>query len=218
MVLSIHSETVRIKTGQADMEGALWLPDEHTGVILFAGEGNGNRLKPPSDYVASALCNAHLATLWLDLPAPQLAHNGRGPPDASALPQRLDAACDWLAEHGADRNLPIGLLGTGNGANAVLQLAASHGRRIAAVVLRGGRPDPSFRTMLGKISAPTLLIVGGLDEAALPLNRAIYAALRCKKRFEIIPGATRSFGEPGSLEVVARLARSWFLRHTGVRA
>jgi putative phosphoribosyl transferase len=30
---------------------------------------------------------------------------------------------------------------------------------------------------------------------------------------EIVPGATHLFEEPGTLEVVARLARDWFARH-----
>jgi hypothetical protein len=32
-------------------------------------------------------------------------------------------------------------------------------------------------------------------------------------RLEIVPGASHLFEEPGALEVVARLARDWFLRH-----
>jgi putative phosphoribosyl transferase len=30
---------------------------------------------------------------------------------------------------------------------------------------------------------------------------------------EIVPGATHAFEEPGNQEVVARLARAWFLQH-----
>jgi putative phosphoribosyl transferase len=109
--------------------------------------------------------------------------------------------------------LPIGLFGAGNCAAAALQVAAARGRVISALVSRGGRPDLACQDTLGKISAPTLLIVGGLDDRSIETNRNAYAALRCKKRFEIIPGATHSFEEPGNLEVVARLARGWFLQH-----
>jgi hypothetical protein len=35
-------------------------------------------------------------------------------------------------------------------------------------------------------------------------------------KLEIVPGATHLFEEPGTLEVVARLARDWFARHLAV--
>jgi len=94
-----------------------------------------------------------------------------------------------------------------------LQLAAARRRDICAIVLRGGRPDLGSQA-LAKVVAPTLLIVGSLDDGVIDANRTAYATLECKKRLEIIPGATQAFDEPGSLEVVARLARGWFLQHT----
>ncbi|MEN3294951.1 MAG: hypothetical protein V7642_4204 [Burkholderiales bacterium] len=215
MALPAQSERVRIQSDQEEMEGMLWLPEDHIGVILFAHGGNGNRLKPPNDYVASVLRDARLGTLWLDLLTPQeAAHGHRARCDIALLTARLNAACDWVRQHSATKDLPIGLFGASNCAAAALQLGAARGRVISAIVSRGGRPDLACQSTLGKISAPTLLIVGGLDDGAVEMNRVAYAALRCKKRFEIIPGATHSFEEPGNLEVVARLARGWFLQHS----
>jgi putative phosphoribosyl transferase len=211
MGLSMHIEPVRIDAGQIHMDGMLWLPPEQSGVVVFAGGTGSNRVKPPNDYVASVLRSARLGTLWLDLQWHDDWNGGR--PDVSALAEQLGAACDWLRQHDATRESPIGLFGASHAAAAALQLAAARGRGISAVVLRGGRPDLALNGTLGKVSAPTLLIVGGLDDGLIGTNRAAYAALRCKKRFEIIPGATHSFEEPGSLEVVARLARGWFLQH-----
>lgn len=216
MVLSIQVETVKIAAGEVAMEGVLWLPQDHAGVVVFASASSGNRARPPNDYVASALRNARLGTLWLDLQAQEGASTQQAHPDIAVLTARLNAACDWLRQNEATRDLPVGLFGASYGAAAVLQLAAARGRGICAVVLRGGRPDLAAHGTLGKISAPTLLIVGGLDDLVIGTNRAAYAALRCKKRFEIVPGATHSFEEPGSPEVVARLARSWFLQHADV--
>jgi putative phosphoribosyl transferase len=214
MTLPTQSERVRIQADDVAMEGMLWLPEDHIGIILIAHGGGSNRVKPPNDYVASVLRDAHLGTLWVDLLAPQEARSHRAHCDIALLTERLNAACEWLRDHEATRELPIGLFGAGNGAAAALQLAAARGRAISAIVSRGGRPDLTCQTTLGKISAPTLLIVGGLDDGVVEINRAAYAALRCKKRFEIIPGATHSFEEPGNLEVVARLARGWFLQHS----
>jgi putative phosphoribosyl transferase len=196
MTAVTHSERVRIRTGDAEMDGMLWLPEGHIGIILFAHSGAGNRIKPPSDYVASVLRDAHMGTLWLDLLSEQETRGHRAQSDIGLLTARLDAACGWLLEHPATQDLPIGLFVAGNCAAAALQLAAARGRVISALVSRGGRPDLACQDTLGKISAPTLLIVGGLDEGVIETNRNAYAALRCKKRFEIIPGATHSFEEP----------------------
>jgi putative phosphoribosyl transferase len=214
MTLPTQSERVRIQAGDVEMEGMLWLPEDHIGIVLFAHGGGSNRVTPPNDYVASVLRDARLGTFWLDLLAPEEARSHRARCDIALLTERLSAACDWLRHYGATSEHPIGLFGAGNAAAAAFQLAAVRGRAIAAIVSRGGRPDLACQTTLGKISVPTLLIVGGLDDGVVEINRAAYAALRCKKRFEIIPGATHAFEEPGNLEVVARLARGWFLQHS----
>jgi pimeloyl-ACP methyl ester carboxylesterase len=66
---------------------------------------------------------------------------------------------------------------------------------------------------LRRVTAPTLLIVGGNDLEVLRLNRMVLPALAGEAQIEIVPGATHLFEEPGALEQVSRLARDWFLRH-----
>ena len=84
--------------------------------------------------------------------------------------------------------------------------------RVAVIISRGGRPDLAGAA-LGKVAAPTLLIVGANDPEVLELNRRALAELRVEKRLEIVPGASHLFEEPGALEQVAELARDWFERH-----
>jgi len=60
-----------------------------------------------------------------------------------------------------------------------------------------------------------LLIVGGLDDAVIELNRQAYEELNTEKHLAIIPGATHLFEEPGTLQEVARLAGQWFGRYLG---
>lgn len=210
MVLSTRVEQVSIPDGNGFTEGVLWLPEDPVGIVLLADGRSGYRVKPPIDYVGTVLRNARLGTFWLDLSA----QTGDEP---GALAARLETACDWLKEHDVARHMPVGLLGAGAGVAAVLQLAARLGSRVFAVVLRGGRPDLAAQGSLPRVNAPTLLIAGGLDERVVGISRSVYAALRCKKRFEIIPGATHSFEEPGSLEVVARLTRGWYLQNVRLR-
>jgi pimeloyl-ACP methyl ester carboxylesterase len=83
---------------------------------------------------------------------------------------------------------------------------------VGAVVSRGGRPDLAGEA-LRRVSAPTLLIVGGNDIEVLRLNQQALRMLTAEARLEIVPGATHLFEEPGALERVAVLARDWFLRH-----
>jgi putative phosphoribosyl transferase len=206
----MHYERIALQADNGSMECVLWTPDANiVGVILLATEIES--AIAPCDYISSVLHGAHLGTLGVELPATLI--KKRASIDVNALSRWLEAACDWLRHHPATADLPIGLFCTGKGAAAALQVAAMRGRDIATIVIRGGRPDLAPHGTLGKIHASTLLIAGGLDDMLIEMNRSVYAALHCKKRFEIIPGATYNFDEPGSPEVVARLARAWFLQH-----
>jgi len=70
---------------------------------------------------------------------------------------------------------------------------------------------------LGSVQAPTLLIVGALDDVVIELNRKAYERLKAEKQLAIVPGATHLFEEPGTLQEVARLAAAWFRRHLGAQ-
>ena len=57
-----------------------------------------------------------------------------------------------------------------------------------AIVSRGGRPDLAG-TALPRLTAPTLLIVGGLDTQVIELNRMAFDQLKAPKELVIVPGA-----------------------------
>jgi pimeloyl-ACP methyl ester carboxylesterase len=92
--------------------------------------------------------------------------------------------------------------------------AAEIPQDVGAVVSRGGRPDLAGDA-LPKVKAPTLLIVGGNDDIVIELNEMARDRMRCEVKLEIVPGATHLFGEPGTLEKVAKLAGDWFVHHLG---
>jgi putative phosphoribosyl transferase len=81
-------------------------------------------------------------------------------------------------------------------------------------VSRGGRPDLAADA-LDRVTAPTLLIVGGRDDVVIELNQQAFDQLKAMKELQIVPGATHLFEERGALEEVARLATDWFVRHLG---
>jgi pimeloyl-ACP methyl ester carboxylesterase len=90
-----------------------------------------------------------------------------------------------------------------------LQAAAREPSNVKAVVSRGGRPDLA-EPYLNRVTAPTLLIVGGWDEPVIEMNQEAYELLTCEKKMIIVPGATHLFEEPGTLEQVAEQASKWF--------
>lgn len=213
MMLSAQKGLITIKSGSARLEGMLEVPENPIGIVIFVHGSGSSRLSPRNNYVASELHNAKIGTLLMDLLTAQEDRDYKKRFDISLLAQRLNTATDWVQQYDSTQSLPIGLFGASTGAAAALQLAAVRSLEIAALVSRGGRPDMAGRQALAKVRAPTLLIVGGLDDVVIDLNRVAYTALHCEKRLEIIPGATHLFEEQGTLEEVAALATDWFVRY-----
>jgi putative phosphoribosyl transferase len=152
--------------------------------------------------------------LLFDLLTPEEALDRANVFDIGLLARRLADVRDWLRV----QPLPgvaggaVGYFGASTGAAAALWAAAEPGARVAAVVSRGGRPDLAG-DRLAKVTAPTLLIVGGEDHVVLDLNVQAHAMLRCENRLDVVPGATHLFEEPGTLTAAATAARDWFTRH-----
>jgi putative phosphoribosyl transferase len=211
---------VTIPVGDVSLEGDLVLPEGARGVVVFAhGSGSGRR-SPRNRRVASALNEAGVGTLLVDLLTEREeevdAATGHLRFDIELLARRLIGIIDWRREN-QDRGLSIGLFGASTGAAAALVAAAARPDEVAAVVSRGGRPDLALGA-LPLVRAPTLLIVGGADQPVIEWNREALEVLPGEKRLEIVPGATHLFEEPGALDEVARLAAEWFARHLGREA
>ncbi|MDB5288796.1 MAG: dienelactone hydrolase-like enzyme [Phycisphaerales bacterium] len=207
---------VRIPVGSNVLHGDLTIPDNASGIVLFAHGSGSSRFSPRNRFVAGELQAGGMATLLMDLLTAdeelvdELTAHLRF--DIGLLADRLVAATDWLGGQSETRDLPVGYFGASTGGGAALVAAAARPDSVAAVVSRGGRPDLAGDA-LPYVKAPTLLIVGGNDPQVIALNRQAMARMRCEKELRIVPGATHLFEEPGALEEVARLAREWFTRH-----
>ena len=213
-----REELVRISTGIHVLEGDLALPDAAPGIVVFAHGSGSSRFSPRNRYVAGALRQAGLGTLLLDLLTPDEervdARTGHLRFDVHLLAERLLQATNWLDEQPHARDLNVGYFGASTGAAAALLAAADRADRVGAVVSRGGRPDLAGAA-LGRVQAPTLLIVGSQDEIVLDLNQQALEQLAAarEKKLAIVEGATHLFEEPGALEQVAQLAGDWFSQH-----
>jgi putative phosphoribosyl transferase len=208
-----QSRSAEIPAGEARLTSDLTVPDDASGIIVFAHGSGSGRGSPRNRAVARMLQESGMATLLLDLLTPgeaaEDAATGRLRFDVELLGSRVAAAVDRLADDPVLGGLPTGCFGASTGAAAALIAAAARPERIAAIVSRGGRPDLAGDA-LGAVRAPTLLIVGGEDVEVLRLNRRAAEAMRCPVALEIVPGAGHLFEEPGAMERVAALTQGWF--------
>ena len=205
---------VHVRVDSLTLEGALAVPPAAGGIVLFAHWSGSSRKSPRNNFVARELRAGGLGTLLMYLLTPEEDALRATRFDIDLLTRRLTAATRWLADQPETKALPLGYFGASTGAAAALKAAAALGPDVRAVVSRGGRPDLAAPD-LPRVQAPTLLIVGGLDDVVLDLNRRAYETLTARKELVVVPRATHLFEEPGALEEVARLARDWFTRYLG---
>lgn len=204
---------VHIPVDEVYIEGMLSLPKHASGLVLFAHGSGSSRHSPRNNYVAQVLRDNGIGTLLMDLLSPEEDMNYQTRFDIPLLTKRLLVATRWVKANALTDALPLGYFGASTGAAAALQAAAVLGDEISAVVSRGGRPDLAGQDFLASVSAPTLLLVGGLDDVVITLNRDAYDLMHSKKEISIIPGATHLFEEAGTLEKVADQAAAWFLQY-----
>ncbi|WP_438819581.1 dienelactone hydrolase family protein, partial [Micromonospora endophytica] len=202
-----------VSVGEVGLAGDVVVPAEPRGVVLFAHGSGSSRHSPRNVAVARALNAGGLGTVLIDLLTPAEdevdAVTAELRFDIGLLADRLAGVVDWLASERPAGTAPVGLFGASTGAAAALVAAARRPDLVRAVVSRGGRPDLAGAA-LGQVRAPTLLLVGGLDEQVIDLNQEALNQLTAPAELRVIPGATHLFEEPGTLEQVAEAARDWF--------
>ncbi|MEU7806180.1 alpha/beta fold hydrolase [Micromonospora chalcea] len=207
---------VSVPVVDGGLVGDVSVPDGAGGVVLFAHGSGSSRHSPRNMAVGRALNERGLATVLVDLlTADEEARDEVTAElrfDIGMLAKRLAGIVDWMGADPELGRLPIGLFGASTGAAAALVAAAARPDRVGAVVSRGGRPDLAGSSLTA-VRAPTLLLVGGLDEQVIVLNEQARDALGEVAELRIVPGATHLFEEPGTLEQVADQAGTWFTTH-----
>ena len=202
-----------IEAGGVSLEGDLGLPPAPVALVVFAHGSGSSRRSPRNVAVAERLRRDGLATLLFDLLTENEARDRRLVFDIGLLARRLGTAIERVSDEPGLAGTPVGLFGASTGAAAAL-VASVALEGVIAIVSRGGRPDLAGDA-LQRVTAPTLLIVGGADAEVLELNRRAQARMRSETALEVVAGASHLFEEPGALERVAELASAWFAAHTG---
>jgi dienelactone hydrolase len=207
-----------MKAGTVVIDGDLAIPEQALGLVVFAHGSGSSRFSRRNRMVAQALEEGGFATLLMDLlTREEEAIDLRTREyrfDIGLLGHRVVAAIDWTSGESGVSALPIACFGASTGAAAALVAAAERPNAVRAVISRGGRPDLAADA-LPRVQAPTLLIVGGLDDVVIELNQQAMRLIQAPVSLEIVPGATHLFEEPGTLEQVSRLAVAWCRRHLG---
>lgn len=206
---------VELDAGEVVLPGHLTVPVGATGLVLFAHGSGSSRHSPRNQHVAEVLQDAGLATLLVDLLTPAEEASRANVFDVGLLAGRLVGLTRTVQRDPRTAGLPVGYFGASTGAAAALVAAAVPGSPARAVVSRGGRPDLAGDA-LPRVTAPTLLVVGGRDTAVLGLNHRARRRMRALCELVVVPRATHLFEEPGTLDEAARHAVRWFRTHLGV--
>lgn len=213
---SLYKADIEIPIASISLSGILHIPENANGIVLFAHGSGSSRFSIRNQHVASILNKNNIATLLFDLLTPEEEEVDEFTREhrfnIELLASRLAALTDWLLQQPRTSSQALGYFGASTGAGAALQAAAKRQGIVKAVVSRGGRPDLAG-TALAQVKAPTLLIVGGHDQAVIEMNQNAMKEMHCIKKLEIIPGATHLFEEPGTLDKAAELAKDWFIQY-----
>jgi dienelactone hydrolase len=208
-----QAQLLRIPTPGAALNADLVIPVDARGIVLFAHGSGSSRHSHRNQFVARVLQESSFGTLLMDLLTTEEGHIDNQTRelrfDIDLLARRLLAVVDWASDQPSLKHLPIGLFGASTGAAAALVAAAERPELVRAVVSRGGRPDLA-REALKKVKAPTMLIVGGYDDAVLVLNEQAKKEMTGDVSLKVVPRATHLFEEPGALAQVAEYAAAWF--------
>jgi putative phosphoribosyl transferase len=199
---------VQLPAGKVQLDGDLALPPDVRGIVVFAHGSGSSRHSPRNRQVAATLQRAGYGTLLMDLLTGDEEEIDQQTPklrfDIPTLAARLTSAVDWLGEQRDTEALPVALFGASTGAAAALVTAADRPGRVRLVISRGGRPDLAGKA-LGRVRAPTVMIIGGADQEVLQLNHEAAARMTTEVDLRVVPGATHLFPEPGALEEVIDL-------------
>lgn len=201
-----------IPLSSVTLKGDLIIPENARGIVIFSHGSGSSRFSSRNRMVAELIQKQNIGTFLFDLLTEEEDELYENRFNIDLLSDRLIETTQWLMDYKSTTDLPIGYFGASTGAASALRAAAYFKTKIKAVVSRGGRPDLAI-TELPQVTAPTLLIVGGLDVAVIGMNKMAYDQLESVKEMKIIPGATHLFEEPRKLLEVAELAIVWYKRY-----
>src|SRR6201981_2103926 len=119
---------VQIPAGRAVLSGNLTIPENATGLVLFAHGSGSSPRSPRNQFVARTLNDAGLATLLFDLLTPDEEatdiYTREHRFNIGLLAERLVYATKWAKQQTQTKDFRIGYFGSSTGGGAALVAAA----------------------------------------------------------------------------------------------
>lgn len=217
--VAVHSEVVehevQIPTSEALLCGRLIVPRTARGIVLFTREGSCDRGDALCGFVGECLNDRGVATLLLNLLTPEEnaddARTGHLRYNVGLLARRLSECTVWTQRHEETRRLEISYCGIGNGAAAALIASARGGQNVKALVSLAGRADLADED-IAAVKTPVLFVIPGADPQLAEIAHRARRRMQARTELSVVPHASHSFEEPGTVENAARLVGKWFER------
>ena len=204
-------EPIEIKLRSIKLNGTFFRFFGSKKLVIFTHGSGSSRLSPRNIAVAKYLLTRKISSFLFDLLTEEEDKIYENRFEIDLIADRLVEVTQWLRNQKNTKKMGFGYFGSSTGA-AALKASLKLPKEIKAIVSRGGRPDLVI-SELPKVTAPTLLIVGELDDEVVELNKKAYEALGGIKKIEIISGATHLFEESGKIGKVSKLAADWFINY-----
>lgn len=214
MEIETDYKDIEIPINSVRLKGHLRHAKNSKGMVLFSHGSGNSRLNSSNNYIADFLLNQGFSSLLFDLLTPQEDTKHKNRFDIELLTERLIKATQWTINNKETQHLPIAYFGASTGVASALTAASSLGTTIKTIVSRGGRPDLAM-PILDKIKSPTLLMVGGNDQAVLILNKKAKSKMNGICELQIVNDASHLFEEPGKLDIVAQQTANWLNIYLG---
>lgn len=211
--IAVDEQLIHIQTRGASLDGTLVIPPDARSIAIFVQADGSCRHNPRNHYLAHFLRHYGLATLLVDLltleeqmlcSRSECLHF-----DLETLAMRLVEVTDWLQLNPETQHLQIGYVGLHRGSHVAFLAAIERPQTVGAIVA----PSSDLTCLdlaLPHVQAPTLLIVGGLDESGMLHAQKALTLLPLASHLAIVPRSDSLFRESSNLEMLGQLTSQWF--------
>jgi putative phosphoribosyl transferase len=203
----LEQRRVSVPAGGVSLAATMCIPPRAEGAVLFPHASSVAGEIPLE--ISRQLAAAGLATLALTTATEE--EGAAGSPDAAGIADRLIASLFWALREQVLDALPFGLFGFAETVDPVLLAAGTISEIVRAIVLAGGRPRVDA-DRLGRIEAPTLMIVATRDKESVTQSTSAIAELHVEKKLAAVGGVDDLSARDTTSHVAVRASR-WFEKY-----
>jgi hypothetical protein len=186
------------------------MPASARGLVVVVHPHGASRRRSGHCFVSDVLHANGLATLTIDLHTAEEQLRGAPAPGLVQMRYRIRTVFDWLATQAVLGNRPMALLGIDDAVTGCVAAAARHRpAALRSMVLLDGRAH-QVAHLLGRLSLPTMFIVGRCDARSVQRHRAAVRQMSAPSRLELLALPTRPAAATGAHQAFALAAMGWF--------